>query len=160
MLYLKHGGKNIDLPVAIVADRSRNTVSEIRVYHSAWQLTGKHAIKQPLKNPAMHPGKPLIIEKYMIRFAKSDKAGILELFEEKGYVREPSGSSYKHSGPAGRKEFYDQPLMKAAFTQALQPLKGPTSLWNTSVTNGERRNSHPRQAWQFMNWARPKSCSR
>ena len=116
VLYLKHGSKNIDLPVAIVADRSRNTASEIRVYHSTWPLTGKHAVRPPLMSPAMHLDEPLIIEKYMDELAKPDKAAILELFEEDGYVREPSGSSYKHSGPAGRKEFYDAALAEGGIS--------------------------------------------
>ena len=116
VLYLKHGSKNIDLPAAIVADRSGNTASEIRVYHSTWPLTGKHAVRPPLMSPARHLDEPPIIEKYMAGLAKPDKAAILELFEEDGYVREPSGSSYKHSEPAGRKEFYDAALSEGGIS--------------------------------------------
>jgi len=116
VLYLKHEGKNIDLPVAIIADRSGNTASEIRVYHSTWPLTGKHAVRQPLMSPATHLEEPLIIEKYMAGLAKPDTTAILELFEEDGYVREPSGSSYKHNGPVGRKEFYDAALAEGGIS--------------------------------------------
>ncbi|AKB73642.1 hypothetical protein MSLAZ_0381 [Methanosarcina lacustris Z-7289] len=52
----------------------------------------------------------------MAGLAKPDKAAILELFEEEGYVREPSGSSYKHNGPAGRKEFYDAALAEGGIS--------------------------------------------
>jgi hypothetical protein len=40
----------------------------------------------------------------------------LALFAEEGYVREPSGSKYKHVGPEGRQGFYSAALDSGGVT--------------------------------------------
>lgn len=100
----------MDLPVAIVADCSNFRVSAIRVYHSTWPFTGKHMIRPPLLSPVENLEEPEVIKRYTEALRKGDADTILKLFEEKGYVREPSGSRYKHSGKDGQKEFYGQAL--------------------------------------------------
>jgi len=98
------------LPVAIVADRSEGKVSIIRVYHSTWPFTGKHAIRPPLLDPADNLDEPAVIKQYMDALHRGDSTAILALFEDEGYVREPSGSSFKHIGKNGQKEFYGPAL--------------------------------------------------
>jgi hypothetical protein len=89
-----------------VADHSGGKISAIRVYHSTYPLTGKHRIRSPLLKPVENLDEPEVIKRYTEALRKGDAASILELFEENGYVREPSGSKYKHSGKNGQREFY------------------------------------------------------
>ena len=106
VLYLEYESRNIDLPVAIVADRSEGKVSAIRVYHSTWPFTGKHMIRPPLLKPEENLDEPDVIKQYTAALRKGDANAVLTLFEDKGYVREPSGSKYNHTGRNGQKEFY------------------------------------------------------
>jgi hypothetical protein len=110
LLYFKHRGETIDLPVALVADLRGDNVSSIRIYHSTWPLTGKHLIRGPLVKPARHLKEPEIIREYMAGISKPDKQSVLALFAPESYVREPSGSQYKHSGIDGIRKFYDMAL--------------------------------------------------
>lgn len=110
VLYLQQGGEIIDLPVALVADREGAGASAIRVYYSTWPLTREHIVRPPLLRPAEHLEEPEIIRQYMDGLGKPDKAKVLALFEDDGYVREPSGARYRHTGPQGRQEFYGMAL--------------------------------------------------
>jgi hypothetical protein len=110
VLYLEYESRNIDLPVGVVADRSEGKVSAIRVYHSTWPFTGKHMIRPPLLKPVENLDEPEVIKRYTTVLRKGDADAVLKLFEDKGYVREPSGSKYKHKGRNGQKEFYIQAL--------------------------------------------------
>ena len=106
VLYLRHQGKDIDIPVAVVADLSGDGVSWIRVYHSTWPLSGEHDLRPPLLEPVEGLEEPEVVEKYMAGISKPDKESVLALFADEGYVREPSGSQYKNAGKEGREEFY------------------------------------------------------
>lgn len=106
VLYLEYESRSIDLPIAIVADRSVGKVSAIRVYHSTWPFTGKHLIRPPLLKHAENLEEPEVVKQYTSALRRGDADVVLSLFEDKGYVREPSGSKYKHSGRNGLREFY------------------------------------------------------
>ncbi|WP_406657490.1 nuclear transport factor 2 family protein [Methanolobus sp. ZRKC2] len=106
VLHLQRDNRNIDLPVAIVADIDRDKIFSVRVYHSTWPFTGKHEIREPLIKPANKLDEPQFVEQYMQALGKGDAETILGLFEDSGYAREPSGSDYKHSGKNGLREFY------------------------------------------------------
>ena len=104
VLYLQLRGDIVDLPVALAADREGDGASAIRVYHSMWPLTGEHGVRPPLLRPAGHLEEPAIIRQYMEGLGKPDKAAVLALFEDDGYVREAQRGplyAYRPSGPAG-----------------------------------------------------------
>jgi hypothetical protein len=69
-------------------------------------------IRYPLLKPVENLDEPETVRRYTEALRKGDAASILKLFEENGYVREPSGSKYKHSGRNGQREFY-VPALKA-----------------------------------------------
>jgi hypothetical protein len=125
IIYLTHEGKQIDIPLAFVAELRNNLVNDIRIYHSTWPLTGKHLGRKQILEPAEHLEEPEIIQKYMNGIKKPDKELVLSLFEEDAYVREPSGFHYKHEGYAGRNEFYSFALEKGGI-----PLKHCTATYN------------------------------
>jgi hypothetical protein len=110
VLYLRHGGEPIDLPVAVVADLVEGGISAVRVYHSTWPLTGEHLVRAPLLEPAEGLEEPEVIQAYMAGIGEPDKEAVLALFAEDGYVREPSGARFRHVGPEGLRHFYGPAL--------------------------------------------------
>ena len=108
VLDMNHNGEEIDLPVALVADRDGEGVSALRVYHSTWPLTGEHALRAPiLTAPTTPPEEPPVIEAYMTGISDPpNKAKVLNLFTDDGYIREPSGDRYRHAGQEAREQFY------------------------------------------------------
>lgn len=111
IVYLIHEGEEIDLPIAMAADRQGDGLSAIRIYHSTWPLTGEHLVRPPILDPSeTQPEEPAVIEAYMSGIGKPDKELVLSLFTEDGYVRQPSGARYKHTGPEGLRQFYEPAL--------------------------------------------------
>src|ERR671910_1081197 len=74
---LADDGRRMELPVAVVSDRSLDrTVKVIRVYHSTWPLTGEHRLRPPLlpADPGLHAeGTP---GAYQRALAEGDLEGI------------------------------------------------------------------------------------
>lgn len=104
---MQQAGSIFDLPVALVAERSGEQVQSIRLYHSTWPLTGTHMVRPPLlRRPATPPHEPALIQAYIAALREPNKALLLALYVDEGYVREPSGSQFKHAGPEGRAAFY------------------------------------------------------
>jgi hypothetical protein len=107
ILYLSKDGTQTDLPVAVVYEREGDKIAAIRLYHSTWPLNNEHLVRSPLLNPQLGLEEPPIVEQYMTALAVGEIVGVMALFEETGYVREPSGTKYKHVAATGRQEFYD-----------------------------------------------------
>ncbi len=110
VLNLKHGEKAIQLPVALVADIAGCMVTWLRIYHSTWPLTGSHRVRGPFMKRAARLAKPETVKSYMYGIRKPDKEKVLSLFTEDGYVREPSGPDYIHTGPDELDRFYSVAL--------------------------------------------------
>ena len=93
-----HQGR-VELPVAIVADRDEDArIMELRIYYSTWPLTGRHATRPPLLQPDPHLQEPDIVGDYQRALADGDVEAAVAAFESDGYVREPAGGPYVHSG--------------------------------------------------------------
>jgi hypothetical protein len=125
VLFLRHQGEDIDIPVAVVADLSGDGAAWLRIYHSTWPLSGEHALRPPLLEPAEGLKEPEVIERYMVGISKADAESVLALFAHEGYVREPSGSQYRHEGREGQEEFYT-----AAFSHGGISLKHCTATFD------------------------------
>ena len=66
VLYLRQPTKVIDLPVALAAERDGEGLSEVRVYHSTWPLSGEHIVRAPIvQPPAEKLEEPAVVEAYM-----------------------------------------------------------------------------------------------
>lgn len=111
---LRHDGGVIRLPVVAVGDRGGRAFRAIRLYHSTWPLTGGHRVRPPLLVPPTAPvAQPAILGRYFAAIgAAADVAGVLRLFSAEGYVREPSGEAYRHTGASGRRAFYEAALAR------------------------------------------------
>jgi hypothetical protein len=97
----------VDLPVAIVADRRRDRqIEELRIYFSTWPLTGRHANRPPLlqRDPELHDAG--VVGEYQRALAAGDLDAIVAAFERDAYAREPAGGQYTHRGPERLREFH------------------------------------------------------
>lgn len=103
-------GERKDLPVAISADVNRDLVTGIRIYYSTWPLYGKHAGRSPLLPENRSISLPEPVERYMSFLSEGNSESMVNLFEENGYVREPSGSNYLYRGRERLLEFYGPAL--------------------------------------------------
>ena len=102
--------KEIGIPVVLAADIENGLIECIRVYYSLWPIIGKHTVRKPLLKPAAGLEEPQIIKDYMEGLKNGDKESVVSLFEEDGYVREPSGAQYRHEGKEGLEKFYSAAL--------------------------------------------------
>ena len=69
----------------------------MRAYHSTWPLTGDHVRRGPLIDPEVEFAQEPV-DSYIAAMATGDIDALDSLFEEDGYVREPSGDRFKHVG--------------------------------------------------------------
>jgi hypothetical protein len=106
VLHLYTDGERIELPVAVVVEGSTGGLTEIRVYHSTWPLTGTHQVRPPMLASVPHLDLPDEVGKYQRALAEGRLEDILALFEEDGYAREPSGGEHVHRGKEGLRRFY------------------------------------------------------
>jgi len=107
VLHLVVGGKPIPLPIALVGDLGDgDRLAQVRVYHSTYPLTGRHALRGPLLVPdeAIQLAPP--VRGYHDALGQGQIERILATFAEDAVVREPSGGPHVHVGPDGRRAFY------------------------------------------------------
>ena len=106
VLHLRQQGKDISLPVALVADLVPGGISALRVYHSCWPLEGSHRVRPPLLECSGHVDLPGAVGSYHQALREGDLKGMLSQFEETGYAREPAGGEYVYRGVEGLRRFY------------------------------------------------------
>jgi hypothetical protein len=110
-LRLRHEGRDVDLPIAVVGeDAPAGRMHALRVYHSFWPLEGKHRVRPPLlpRDPVAHVSG--VVADYQRALAAGDVDAIVATFEPEGYFREPSGEPWIHRGQAGLRKFMAQIL--------------------------------------------------
>ena len=111
VLRLRHDGRDIDLPIAVVGAQSPDgRARALRVYHSFWPLEGHHRIRPPLlpADPNAHAGG--VVADYQRALAAGNVDAIVATFEPDGYFREPSGEPWVHRGQAALRKFMGEML--------------------------------------------------
>jgi hypothetical protein len=108
VLHLDGDAGRVEVPVAIVADhRSDGRLEELRIYHSNWPLTRRHAHRPPLLQVDPDLREPDIVAEYQRALAAGDADAILATFEPDAYAREPAGGQFTHRGRDGLRAFYE-----------------------------------------------------
>jgi SnoaL-like protein len=108
VLHLDGETGRVEIPVAIVADlQADRRIEELRIYHSRWPLTGRHANRPPLLQPDPEVREPDVVAEYQRALAAGDVDAIVATFEPDGYAREPAGGEYTHKGSNGLRAFYE-----------------------------------------------------
>jgi SnoaL-like domain len=104
-----HLGGGLDLPVAVASDHDdRGRITEQRIYFSGWQVTGRHAIRPPVLQPVDGLHAPGVIGDYQRALGAGDARAAVETFEPNGFVREPAGAEYLHTGTDELRALYER----------------------------------------------------
>jgi hypothetical protein len=107
ILHLDGEAGRVGLPVALVADhRAGPRLDEVRIYFSAWPLTGRHAHRPPLLQRDPELREAGVVGEYQRALAAGDVEAVLAAFEPDGYAREPAGGRHVHRGPGELRAFY------------------------------------------------------
>jgi hypothetical protein len=108
LLHFDGESGRVDTPVAIMADHARDgRLEELRIYHSTWPATARHAVRPPLLQRDPDLQAPDIVGEYMRALAAGDADAIVATFEPDGYAREPAGGAHAHRGPDELRAFYE-----------------------------------------------------
>lgn len=103
-----HDGQ-VELPVAIVADRDDNgRILELRIYYGTWPLTGRRASRPPLLQPDPDIQMADIVREYHHALAAGDVVATVAAFERDAYVREPAGAARVYRGKDELVALYDR----------------------------------------------------
>jgi hypothetical protein len=104
-LYLDLNTIETELPVMLVGDVADGHIRDLRVYHSTWPLTGRHAVRPPLMqySVAQRPAEP--VGTYHEALANGDAEAADAVYEPDGSVREPAGGQWEYRG-ADRTAWY------------------------------------------------------
>src|SRR4051812_29964030 len=99
VLTLDGDGGRTELPIAVAADLDEDArIIELRIYYSAWPLTGRHANRPPLLQPDPDLHEPDVVGEYQSALAAGDVEAILAAFEPDGCMREPAGNAHLPRG--------------------------------------------------------------
>jgi hypothetical protein len=107
VLHLDSQNGQVDLPVAIIADRREGGIEELRIYFSSWPLSRRHANRPPLLQPDPELRAPDVVGDYQRALAAGDVGTVVAAFEPDGYAREPAGGEHFHEGRDGLRAFYE-----------------------------------------------------
>jgi hypothetical protein len=107
VLHLDGESGRIAVPVAVTGlRRPDGRLSELRVYHSTWPVTGRNAIRIPLLQPDPDVYEADVVGEYQRALAAGDVEAIVATFEPGGYAREPAGGGYVYRGADALRAFY------------------------------------------------------
>jgi SnoaL-like domain len=109
VLHLDTGEGRIELAAAVVSDHDeRAQIVEQRIYFSSWPLTGGHAIRPPVLQPASDLGEADVVGEYQRALAAGDAGAVIAAFEPDASVREPAGRAYTHRGVDELRALYER----------------------------------------------------
>jgi hypothetical protein len=107
VLHVDRDGGRVEVPCAIVADKSDGLIEELRLYYSSWPMSGHHVSRPPILQPDPELRESDIVGEYQRALAAGDVEAIVATFEPDGYAREPAGGPYVHRRTAGLRAFYE-----------------------------------------------------
>jgi hypothetical protein len=107
VLHLDGEDGQVDLPVAIIAEKSEGRIDEIRLYYSSWALGGRHVRTPPVLQVDPELRESDVVGEYQDALAAGDVDAIVATFEPDGYAREPAGGEHVHRGTDALRAFYE-----------------------------------------------------
>ncbi len=93
-LRVKKADENVEVPVAVVAERRRSREVELRVYYHANLFAKADHVRAPyaVDNPSV--ALPSLVIDYLAARKRGDSTGALACFEENGVLRDSAGCAY------------------------------------------------------------------
>jgi ketosteroid isomerase-like protein len=98
-------GRELDWPVAVVAESPDDLSVVFRTYVSQWPILGTHHVRPAiLEAGAAHPGD--VVGRYHAALDAGDVEAVVGTFSPDGYFREPVGPHAIHRGAADLRSFF------------------------------------------------------
>lgn len=98
-------GRDIDWPIAVVAESADQRSVVFRTYCSQWPVDGRHHLRPPILESAIIDAGD-VVGRYQAALAAGDTAAIVAMFASDGYLREPIGAHDLHRGPGELQAFF------------------------------------------------------
>jgi hypothetical protein len=103
---LEVGGREVEWPVAVVAESVDDQSVVFRTYCSQVPVDGRHHLRPPILPPhSVIPSRD-VVGRYQAALAAGDTAAIVDAFAPEGYVREPIGAHATHRGTDELRAFF------------------------------------------------------
>jgi ketosteroid isomerase-like protein len=105
LVHLDHDGRDLDWPVAVVAESPDDRSVVFRTYCSQWPVDGRRHLRPAILPPgSAHPGD--VVGRYQAALAIGDTEAVVSTFEPDGYYREPIGPHASHRGAGELRSFF------------------------------------------------------
>jgi hypothetical protein len=105
-LALRVDSRQVELPIAVVAERRRSREVELRLYYPTHPIKGTHALRSPLVGEDKELVLPAPVQEHVAALGKADVAAVVDTFETEGAVREAGGA--EHAKKEDLKTFYER----------------------------------------------------
>jgi hypothetical protein len=97
LAHLADDGRELEWPLAVVAESPDDRSVVFRTYCSQWPVDGRRHLRPPILTPgAARPGD--VVGRYQEALEAGDADAIVQTFAADGYFREPIGPHCTHSG--------------------------------------------------------------
>jgi ketosteroid isomerase-like protein len=105
LTHLDHDGREVDWPVAVVAELPDDRSVVFRTYASQRVIDGRRHLRPAILPPGpAHPGD--VVGRYQTAQAAGDTEAIVSTFAPDGYYREPFGPQFAHRGAGELRSFF------------------------------------------------------
>jgi ketosteroid isomerase-like protein len=105
LAHLTDDGREVDWPLAVVAESYDNRSVVFRAYWSRWPIDGHRTTRPPILEPgAARPTD--VVGRYHTALEAGDVEAVVNTFAPDGYYREPIGPRYTHSGTRELRSFF------------------------------------------------------
>ncbi len=97
LAHLTDDERELEWPVAVVAESPDDRSVVFRTYCSQWPVDGRRHVRPPILEPGdAHPGD--VVGRFLAAFDAGDAAAVVNTFAPDGYFHEPIGPHYAHRG--------------------------------------------------------------
>lgn len=105
LAHLDSDGREVDWPLAVVAEAPDDRSVEFRSYCSQVPVDGRHHLRPSVLQPGARPPAG-VIGRHVAALAAGDAEAVVATFASDGYVREPIGADRTHRGTRELRSFF------------------------------------------------------
>jgi ketosteroid isomerase-like protein len=105
LAYMDHDGRQLEWPVAVVAEFPDDVSVVFRTYCSQWPLDETRPVRPPVL-PSGNAAVPGVVRRYLAAVAAGDTEEVVAAFAPDGYFRGPFGPRYAHRGTDELRSFF------------------------------------------------------
>jgi hypothetical protein len=105
LAHLDHNGRELDWPIAVVAESPTDLSVVFRTYCTQWPVQEQRPVRPPILKPGTaHPGD--VVARYHAALAAGDTEAMVGTFAADGYFQGPFGPRHAHRGTDQLRSFF------------------------------------------------------